>query len=34
MLDRLIRHMKSKTGVWFATHEAVARYVKSNAASN
>jgi len=28
MLDRLITHMKSRTGVWFATHEEIARYVK------
>jgi peptidoglycan/xylan/chitin deacetylase (PgdA/CDA1 family) len=28
ILDRLIQHMKSKPGVWFATHEAVARHVK------
>jgi peptidoglycan/xylan/chitin deacetylase (PgdA/CDA1 family) len=26
MLDRLIQHMKSKPGVWFATHEQIARY--------
>lgn len=31
MLDRLIRHMKNKGGVWFATHEEIARYVKSQA---
>ena len=29
MLDRLIVHMKSKGGVWFATHEQIARYVKA-----
>ena len=28
-LDQLIAHMKSRPGVWFATHEQVARYVKS-----
>ena len=28
-LDRLITYMKSKPGVWFATHEQVARYVKT-----
>jgi peptidoglycan/xylan/chitin deacetylase (PgdA/CDA1 family) len=28
LLDRLIQHMKSKPGVWFATHEDVARHVK------
>jgi peptidoglycan/xylan/chitin deacetylase (PgdA/CDA1 family) len=33
MLDRLITHMKSKPGVWFATHEQVANYVKANSAS-
>ena len=31
MLDRLITHMRSKPGVWFATHEEVATYVKTNA---
>jgi peptidoglycan/xylan/chitin deacetylase (PgdA/CDA1 family) len=29
MLDRLIAHMRSRPGVWFATHEQVARYVKA-----
>ena len=28
LLDRLIKHMKSRGGVWFATHEQVARHVK------
>ena len=28
-LGKLIEYMKSKPGVWFATHEQVARYVKS-----
>jgi hypothetical protein len=29
MLDQLIAHMRSKPGgVWFATHEQIARYVK------
>jgi peptidoglycan/xylan/chitin deacetylase (PgdA/CDA1 family) len=28
-LDKLIAHMKSKPGVWFATHEQVARYVRA-----
>jgi peptidoglycan-N-acetylglucosamine deacetylase len=28
MLEKLIQHMKSKPGVWFATHEQVAKYVK------
>jgi peptidoglycan/xylan/chitin deacetylase (PgdA/CDA1 family) len=27
-LEKLIQHMKSRPGVWFATHEQVARYVK------
>jgi peptidoglycan/xylan/chitin deacetylase (PgdA/CDA1 family) len=27
-LDRLIAHMRSRPGVWFATHEQVARYVR------
>lgn len=31
MLDRLITYMKSKPGVWFATHEQIARYVKEQA---
>ena len=30
MLERLITHMRSKPGVWFATHEQVANYVKAN----
>ncbi len=30
-LEELIRHMKSKDGVWFATHQEVAEYVKSQA---
>jgi peptidoglycan/xylan/chitin deacetylase (PgdA/CDA1 family) len=28
MLDNLVQHMRSRSGVWFATHEQVARYVK------
>ena len=28
-LDRLIRHMKSKGGVWFATHEDIAKHLKA-----
>jgi peptidoglycan/xylan/chitin deacetylase (PgdA/CDA1 family) len=32
MLDRLVTYMKSKPGVWFATHEQIARYVKEQAA--
>ncbi len=30
-LERLISYMKAKPGVWFATHEQVARYVKEAA---
>jgi len=29
MLERLIRHMRSRPGVWFATHEEIARYAKN-----
>ena len=32
-LEKLITYMKSKPGVWFATHEEIARYVKQNGAS-
>jgi len=28
LLDRLIQHIKAKPGVWFATHEQIARHVK------
>jgi peptidoglycan-N-acetylglucosamine deacetylase len=28
MLDSLVTYMKSKPGVWFATHEQIARYVR------
>jgi peptidoglycan/xylan/chitin deacetylase (PgdA/CDA1 family) len=28
MLERLIQHMRQRPGVWFATHEAIARYVR------
>jgi len=31
MLDELIRYMKGVPGVWFATHEEVARYCKAAA---
>jgi peptidoglycan/xylan/chitin deacetylase (PgdA/CDA1 family) len=31
VLEELIRHMRSHAGVWFATHEAIARYVKAQA---
>lgn len=34
MLDELIAHMKSRPGVWFATHEQIARYVKERAATS
>jgi peptidoglycan/xylan/chitin deacetylase (PgdA/CDA1 family) len=33
MLDRLIEHMQSKPGVWFATHAQIAQYVRAAAAS-
>jgi peptidoglycan/xylan/chitin deacetylase (PgdA/CDA1 family) len=33
-LDRLVTYMKSKPGVWFATHEDVANYVKKSASTN
>jgi peptidoglycan/xylan/chitin deacetylase (PgdA/CDA1 family) len=33
-LEKLIVHMKSRAGVWFATHEQIARYVKQSATSN
>jgi peptidoglycan/xylan/chitin deacetylase (PgdA/CDA1 family) len=28
MLDRLVAHMKAQRGVWFATHEQIARHVR------
>ena len=31
MLDTLVTYMKSKQGVWFATHEQIARYAKEQA---
>ena len=31
MLERLITYMKTQPGVWFATHEEIARYVKEQA---
>ncbi len=31
MLDKLVTYMKSKPGVWFATHEQIALYVKEQA---
>ena len=27
MLERLVQHMRSRPGVWFATHEQIARFV-------
>ena len=32
ILERLIRHIREHPGVWFATHEQVARYVKEEMA--
>ncbi len=29
MLEQLIRHMRSRPGAWFATHEEIAKFVKS-----
>jgi len=31
MFERLIEHIKKKPGVWFATHEQIARYVREQA---
>jgi peptidoglycan-N-acetylglucosamine deacetylase len=31
VLEELIQHMRSRAGVWFATHEDIARYVKVQA---
>jgi peptidoglycan/xylan/chitin deacetylase (PgdA/CDA1 family) len=33
LLEELVRHMKGVPGVWFATHEEVARYCKAQAAN-
>ena len=33
MLDRLVTYMKSKPGVWFASHEAIAKHVRAQAGS-
>jgi peptidoglycan-N-acetylglucosamine deacetylase len=33
-LEKLIVHMKSKPGVWFATHEEIAKYVKTASSSS
>ena len=32
LLDELIQHMKTKKGVWFATHADIAKFAKENAA--
>jgi peptidoglycan-N-acetylglucosamine deacetylase len=32
-LEELVRHMKATPGVWFASHEEVARYCKEQAAA-
>jgi peptidoglycan/xylan/chitin deacetylase (PgdA/CDA1 family) len=34
MLERLITYMRGHKGVWFATHEQVARYIRSTRPSN
>jgi hypothetical protein len=34
MLERLVQHMRSRSGVWFATHEQVARHAKENESSD
>jgi peptidoglycan-N-acetylglucosamine deacetylase len=31
MLERLVTHMRGRTGIWFATHEQIARYVREQA---
>jgi peptidoglycan/xylan/chitin deacetylase (PgdA/CDA1 family) len=31
VLEELIQHIRSRTGAWFATHEAIAHYVKAQA---
>jgi hypothetical protein len=31
VLEELIQYIRSRAGVWFATHEEIARYVKSQA---
>ena len=33
MLEKLVQYMRSRPGVWFATHEQVARHAKENGAS-
>jgi len=32
LLDRLVGYMRGRDGVWFATHEEVARWCKAQAA--
>lgn len=34
MLEKLVRHIRSRPGVWFATHEQVARYVGGQSVSD
>jgi hypothetical protein len=34
MLEKLVQYMRSRPGVWFATHEQVARHAKDNAVSS
>lgn len=34
MLEKLVQYIRSRPGVWFATHEQVARYVKENGPSS
>ena len=31
LLDELIGHMKTRPGVWFATHADIARFARDNA---
>jgi hypothetical protein len=31
VLDELVQHIRSRPGVWFGTHEQIARYVKDHA---
>mgnify|MGYP001350145521 CR=1 FL=1 len=31
VLEELVQYMRSRPGVWFATHEQIARYVKDQA---
>jgi peptidoglycan/xylan/chitin deacetylase (PgdA/CDA1 family) len=34
MLERLVQYMRSRPGVWFATHEQVARHAKEHGSTN